>query len=308
MNTQGALCGLALATGILLIWRHLLSRRVRLDERLAPYLVEADASSRVLGPTKVLTPVGVLIRLLAPWTKEVERVLAVFSSPTAELESRLMRSGRSVTVAQFRVQQLQWAVTGLIGGLALTLVLGATRDSSVPVLITIVVFAPVGGLVLCDYSLSRDIASRTARILSEFPTIAELLALAVSAGQGPMAGLERVARSTTGELSKELLAVVSHVRSGAQLPTALEQLGARTGIPAIIRFADGVSVAVERGTPLAHVLRAQAQDARDIGHRDLMEIGGKKEVHMLLPVVFILLPITVLFAVFPSLLAFNVSF
>jgi tight adherence protein C len=60
-------------------------------------------------------------------------------------------------------------------------------------------------------------------------------------------------------------------------------------------------VAVERGTPLADVLRAQAQDVRESGRRALMEQGGKKEVLMMVPVVFLILPVTVAFAVFPSI-------
>jgi tight adherence protein C len=60
-------------------------------------------------------------------------------------------------------------------------------------------------------------------------------------------------------------------------------------------------VAVERGTPLAEVLRAQAQDVREEGRRRLMEEGGKKEIAMMIPVVFLILPVTVLFALYPGL-------
>lgn len=61
------------------------------------------------------------------------------------------------------------------------------------------------------------------------------------------------------------------------------------------------------GTPLADVLRAQAQDVRESGRRALMEAGGKKEVAMLVPVVFLILPITVVFAVFPSLATLQIG-
>ena len=67
------------------------------------------------------------------------------------------------------------------------------------------------------------------------------------------------------------------------------------------------AVAVERGTPLAEVLRAQAQDVREEGRRALMEQGGRKEVLMMVPVVFLILPITVVFAVFPSLVVLRVG-
>ena len=71
------------------------------------------------------------------------------------------------------------------------------------------------------------------------------------------------------------------------------------------RFVDGVVIAVQRGTPLADVLRAQAQDVREEGRRALMEAGGRKEIAMMVPVVFLILPVTVLFAVFPGFTFFR---
>ena len=61
-----------------------------------------------------------------------------------------------------------------------------------------------------------------------------------------------------------------------------------------------VSHSVDRGTPLAEVLRAQAQDVREEGRRLVMEAGGRKEIAMMVPVVFLILPITVVFAAFPG--------
>jgi hypothetical protein len=54
-------------------------------------------------------------------------------------------------------------------------------------------------------------------------------------------------------------------------------------VPAVVRFVDGLVVAVERGTPLGDVLRAQAADVREQHKRDLIEAGGRREVLMLVP-------------------------
>ena len=66
-------------------------------------------------------------------------------------------------------------------------------------------------------------------------------------------------------------------------------------------------MAVERGTPLAEVLRSQAADVREAGHRSLMETGGRKEIAMMVPVVLLILPVTVLFAVFPGIAALRLE-
>ena len=63
-----------------------------------------------------------------------------------------------------------------------------------------------------------------------------------------------------------------------------------TGLPLVARFAEGIAVAVERGTPLADVLHAQAADVREAGRRELIETAARKEVFMMVPVVFLVLP------------------
>jgi tight adherence protein C len=63
---------------------------------------------------------------------------------------------------------------------------------------------------------------------------------------------------------------------------------------------DGIVVALERGTPLAEVVRAQAEDARAAEQRRLMELAGRKDVAMLVPVVFLVLPTVVLIALYPG--------
>jgi tight adherence protein C len=56
------------------------------------------------------------------------------------------------------------------------------------------------------------------------------------------------------------------------------------------------------------VLRAQAQDSRDDAKRQLLESAGRKEVAMLVPLVFLILPVTVLFAIFPGVMVLQLGF
>lgn len=52
-------------------------------------------------------------------------------------------------------------------------------------------------------------------------------------------------------------------------------------------------------------MRAQAQDARDASKQALIELGGRREITMMIPVVFLVLPVTVAFAVYPGLSSLN---
>ncbi len=302
------IAGLLFSSGVMLAYTYFDARRFQLDTRLAPYLVDADERGRFLGSIRVSSPLGVWGKAIEPLANRLDSLLEVFSSPSHQLEARLRRAGRSTTIHEYRLEQIQWAVLGLLCAVGFSFLLASSRNVSVAPLIILVVAAPFAGLIACDYRLKSQIASRAHDILAEFPTVAELLALSVAAGEGPLGALERVSSLGHGALAEEIEDCVNEIRSGTTLTKALENLGQRTDLAAITRFADGVALAVERGTPLAKVLRAQAQDARELGHRELMEIGGKKEITMLFPVIFLILPITIVFAVFPSLQVLRIGF
>jgi tight adherence protein C len=163
------------------------------------------------------------------------------------------------------------------------------------------------GVVLRDNHLSSQVKQRERRVVAEFPVVAELLSLAVAAGEGPVAALDRVCRRSRGDLSADLERVLAAVRLGEPVGTAFDALAARTGVPVVARFAQGVAVAVERGTPLADVLHAQAADVREASRRDLIETAARKEVFMMVPVVFLVLPVTVLFAFFPGVIGLSLT-
>jgi len=306
-SASGAAIGLLGGVGLWLVVWTLASRRVRLADRIAPYLRIRSSSSGLLRETPARTPFPTLERLISPVMADALRLVERLGSPTATVRMRLERAGRGTSVEQFRAEQVVWGVLGLGASLALALTLIASRGANAASLTVFVLAAGLAGVLLRDQALSRQVARREERISAEFPTVAELLALSVGAGEGAVGALERVVRSTGGELSGELERTLSDARSGMPLTMALERLADRASLSAVRRFADGVAVAVDRGTPLADVLRAQAQDVRDARQRALMEAGGRKEVLMMVPVVFLILPVTVAFAVFPGLAVLRVG-
>ena len=298
----GAALGLAAALGLLLA---VLSspplRRTTLDDRLVPYLRDTPRPSRLLARAEALTPFPTLERLLGPaLVRLADRVETVVGGGVA-VTRRLDALGDGQTLAQFRAEQVLCAGAGLavvLGGFVVSVAAGSPWS---PVLVVaLAVVAVVGGVYAREQWLARRLAAREAAVLAELPTVAELLALAVAAGEGVGGAIERVVRTSDGELARDLRRVVAEVRTGAPLPTELSALAARTRVVPLSRFLEGVVVAVERGTPLADVLRAQAADVREAGRRELLEAAGRKEVAMLAPVVFLVLPVTVLFALFPA--------
>jgi tight adherence protein C len=214
--------------------------------------------------------------------------------------------GSKLTVHDFRVEQVVWGVAGAIAGAILGIGLNAGQGrGSVLAVLLLSLTGVFGGVLGRDWRLTAQVRHREERMLAELPVIAELLALAVTAGEAPAAALTRVCGICQGEVARELQEALSEVRSGASLPAALDQIAERTSLAPLARFLDGIVIALERGTPLADVLRAQAGDAREAGKRALLTTGGRREVAMMLPVVFLILPITVVFALYPGLI--NIS-
>ncbi|MFW2513882.1 type II secretion system F family protein [Demequina sp. SO4-13] len=289
--------GVALGTGGALVLAWAGARRATLEARIAPYL-RTTLADDVRRRDQTITPVPAVERLLAPVVRDLGRVMSRWGAPSADVSRRLRRSGSTLSVEQFRAQQVVWGAVGLGVGVAVALMLTATRGA--PVLAT-AVFALVltaAGVLVRDAALTRSVTLRQRRLVTELPTIAELLALSVAAGESAPAALERVSRTTSGDLSREIGLALADARSGERLPSALTRMARDAGVPALERFAEGIATAIERGTPLANVLRAQAQDARSHGRQSLVEEGGRREIAMMVPVVFLILPVTVVFTKF----------
>lgn len=298
----GAVLGALAAAGLVLaLVGTPMARRPRLDDRLGPYLRDAPRPSRLLNVGSTLTPFPTVERLLRPVLSDATRFLERWIGGVVSVRRRLEQLGTDATVEQFRAEQVIWGGFGLAAALSFGLLRLVTGGGADPVaLLVMALVATLGGVLGRDRYLTRQVARREERMLEEFPTIAELLALAVTAGEGPVGALERVHRISTGELSKELGRALAEARAGASLVQALEGIARRTSLAPLARFVDGVAIAVERGTPLAEVLRAQAVDVREAGKRQLLESAGRREIAMMVPVVFFVLPITIVFALFPG--------
>ncbi|GGL28514.1 type II secretion system F family protein [Phycicoccus endophyticus] len=296
---EGALLGCLAGLGLLLVWTGLpRNRRRGLADRVLPYLRDTPRPSRLLEDDRSRR--GVLSVVASPLVEELGQGIDRVLGGAASVRSRQLRAGLVADVDRFRAEQVLWGLAGAVAGAATGTALLLGRGGSV---VTVLLLTGVGlGLAVtgADYLLSARATRRERRMLAEFPTVAELLALAVGAGEGAVGALERVCRLSEGELADELRRCLADARAGANLPSALQGLADRTGLASLRRFVDGVVVAVQRGTPLAEVLRAQAQDVREEGRRALLEAGGRKEIVMMVPVVFLILPVTVLFLLFPG--------
>jgi len=297
-SALGALLGLLVATGVLLViarWRRL--RKPRLVDR-----ARATLGGLAQGGVRIES-----LRLLAELVSPILTSLTPRSATPESVATRLRSAGLPGEVMRYRLSQVAWMVGGFICGAILGSIIIVARSGSIVIVVVFAGLGVVSAYALQDWLLSARAKRRGKRLGEQLPTVAELLAFAVAAGEPPLAALERVSRTVDGELASELATVVSDVRVGAPLSVAMRDLTGRSQSQAIGRFVDGIVVSLERGSPLAEVLRAQAADARAAGRRQLLESAGRREVAMLVPVVFLILPIVVVIALFPGVYGINLS-
>jgi tight adherence protein C len=312
LGVWGGLLGCVAGLGLLLVgtWVRA-ARRPALADRVLPYLrdvpMAGDARTAVLGGPASSAPtaaaVGVFGPVLRAAADAVERVLGGATS----VRRRIERADLDLTVHDLRVQQVLWGLAGFALAAAYSLLKALSDPGSVVAAVLLCLTGFVAGVLARDNHLSSQAKQRERRILAEFPTVAELLALAVAAGESPVAALDRVVRRSGGALSADLARVLADVRTGEPVGSAFDRMAARTGLPLVSRFAQGIAVAVERGTPLADVLHAQAADVREAGRRELIEVAARREVLMMVPVVFLVLPVTVLFAFWPGVVGLSLT-
>jgi tight adherence protein C len=280
----------------------------RLAARVAPYIADVSPEAREFLDRRPAEPLPFVGGLLAPAGRRIRSALVAVFGGDDSVERRLRQAGWTLTVEALRGRQLLGGVAG--AGIGVLFAVAIARSSGVsPLLLGVIVAVCAAiGVLLPDQVLSRAARARRDRIAAELPTVLEFLTLSLSAGEAVLDALRRVARAGNGDLAREIAVVVAQVNAGVPLAIALERCADEIQLLALSRTVDQLVGALDRGTPLVDVLRAQAQDSRDDAKRSVLEAAGKKEIAMLVPLVFLILPVTVAFAIFPGVMVLQLGF
>ncbi|MCU1614822.1 MAG: Type secretion system domain protein, partial [Frankiales bacterium] len=237
----GMLLGLVGATGLVLMVRYAPPfRSVRLVDRLAPYVHDTPPPSRLLGTATETGLLTAVRRIFGPAVGDGARLVDRLLGGRAAVLRRLDALSSETTVEDFRIEQVIWGGLGLLGA-ALLATVGSVMAGSINALSAglLCLGGLVGGVLGRDWWLTQQVGRREETLLAEFPVVAELLALAVTAGESPTAAIARVTRLSGGELARELDAALGRARSGQPLVDALQQVADRTSLDPLARFIDG---------------------------------------------------------------------
>ena len=228
---------------------------------------------------------------------------------TDEKLARVLKcSGDTRTLLQFRRSQM----IGLLS-FQISIVLWAClrkfsnqNVSAVFVLSALLCSIPLSGWVVYELQQSR-VKKREQIIELQLASMLDLLAFSVSAGEPIILAIGRVSKLCNGVLAEVLGEIPRQLLQGATISSALLNAAELTSSTSFSRSIRAIQIALDRGTPIAGVLRAQAYEARSGNQQNLLNLAGKKEAAMMVPVVFFILPMIVFIALYPGLSALQLA-
>jgi tight adherence protein C len=145
-------------------------------------------------------------------------------------------------------------------------------------------------------------------VLMEVPDFASLIAFAVAAGESLETALRLAVQRSAGLMSQEFSSVILNVDHGSILQVELERLGRDSHSSQVQELAIKLALASTNGSAISELLNDYVASSIQEMKATLLERAGKNETKMMIPLVFVILPITVMFAVYPSLSILQNSF
>jgi tight adherence protein C len=235
-------------------------------------------------------------------TLEVKK-LAGRTKDRSLVKSRIFELNRGSQVAYEEFRYLQLLYTSISALFVFTLTSVSHKSIVATSLLSISIAAAT--YLYIDRTLTVAVKKQRSAIEAEFPAIIEMLTLAISAGESPLSAFKRIAENSHGYLSVRFRLVIARVHQGVPFHSALDLMGRDLNSPLLRKFIDSMVNAMVRGAPVAEVLARHAQEARDHQRNRVLAAAGKAEISMMIPVVFLILPISILFALWPSLTNLN---
>lgn len=213
------------------------------------------------------------------------------------IEERQRRAGLRPDASLQVLQCLTGAVIGLAVSAVVLVALLTMQQMRKPFAgVLLMLITAVSGWMIADLRLTQRIRTRQRAAAVALPAFVESMALAVGAGAALPHALRIVSERTTGVLADALKPSLS----AGSFDASMSAFVAQFPFPALTRFVEAVHIAMDRGTPIVDVLHAQAADARQESRRLLLESAGRREVGMLVPVIFFVLPAVVVVALYPG--------
>jgi tight adherence protein C len=241
-------------------------------------------------------------RIVRPGLTRFAEILAG-STPErkrASLNKLLNMAGRpfALTADEFTASRYGLGVVAFV----VTAAIGLLRGSDAWLSLVLAVAGGATGYFL-PLIYARSLANdRKRKIIRNLPNALDLLQISVEAGLSFEAAMGRVAEKHTSPLAEEFTRVLQETRLGRPRLEAMEDMVNRSEVEELSSFVQAVIQSEQLGTPIANILRIQADEMRQRRLVRAQMMGARASLKMLLPMVGCIFPTLWVILLGPALL------
>ena len=233
----------------------------------------------------------------------LNRMVPISAGEAAKLQKQLLQAGYASHDAAMAYRAIQLTLMVAVPTLVVTLCFITNRSPNM-----YIAWGALGaavGFYLPRYVLRKMIANRQQRIRWALADALDLMVIAVEAGLGLNAALNRVGeelKNTHADLHRELELVNLEIRVGRSREEALRNLAERTGVDDVRSFVALLIQADRYGSSIAKAVRVFAESLRTQRRQRAEQASQKAALKLLIPLTGFLFPVIILVILAPAAL------
>lgn len=245
-------------------------------------------------------PVSVMAERVA---EPLNRMVPISAAEALKLQKQLLQAGYRSTDAAMAFRAIQLTLIIAIPSLIVTLCFILNRPMS-----NFFIWGVIGaaiGFYLPRYVLRRKISNRQRRITWGLADAMDLMVVAVEAGLGLNAALNRVGdelKMVHPDMHYELEMVNLEIRVGRSREEALRNLAERTGVDDIRSFVALLIQADRFGSSIGKAVRVFADSLRTKRKQRAEQASQKAALKLIFPLTACLFPVIILVILGPAIL------
>lgn len=256
-----------------------------------------------MDPSLILVENNPVTTMAERLADPINRIVPISAVEAAKLQKQLLQAGYRSPDATTAYRAIQITLLIAIPSIVMTVCFILDRPLS-----SFAMWGMLGaaiGFYLPRYVLRKKISGRQRRITWALADAMDLMVVAVEAGLGVNAALNRVGDELKGlhpEMHSEMELVNLEIRVGRSREEALRNLAERTGVDDIRSFVALLIQADRFGASIAKAVRIFAESLRTKRRQRAEQAAQKAALKLLFPLTMFLFPVIILVVLGPALL------
>jgi len=242
-----------------------------------------------------------VLKQLEGWMRPLTSRLPALAA--GQLREKLSRAGDPGNLTPGGFQALRYGLGALLA------IIGLTLGLLIPLPLTALIVAPVGGAILAALGymapsvwLEFKISSRRGQIQHSLAEATDLLTLVVESGMSLDEGLLSITERFHNALGDEIGKVLREIRLGRPRMAALEHMAEISGVADLHHLVESIVQSDQMGVPIARLLRVQATEMRRRQRQTAQERAAQASSRMVFPMVGCIFPVLWIVLLGPALI------